>query len=187
MGVRRPVLSISMRPLIGMVQPAASPGSCRAWFIWLISSSCEMWSGVMWRRIALTQPGAHDEYQVSACRHSVLGLQDDHGLQHGERCRVGGRVRPSCFAQHVLHLRELLDDPVGHLQELLRFSDGDARHGGGHVEDGALFQRGHEFRAELHVDGDRNDHQRQGARDHTPFPAQCPRSPPARRRGSGSG
>ena len=26
MGVRRPVLSISMRPLIGMVQPAAKPG-----------------------------------------------------------------------------------------------------------------------------------------------------------------
>ena len=38
-GVRMPVVSMSIRPLIGMVQPLASPGRRRASFISLMSSS----------------------------------------------------------------------------------------------------------------------------------------------------
>ena len=40
-GVRNPVLSISIRPLIGIVHPLARPGNCRAADIWATNSSCE--------------------------------------------------------------------------------------------------------------------------------------------------
>ena len=51
-GVRTPVVSMSMRPLIGMVQALVMPGSCSAWSISAISSSQEMRSGQMRRRTA---------------------------------------------------------------------------------------------------------------------------------------
>ena len=38
------------------------------------------------------------------------------------------------------HLREPLDDPVGHLQELLRLGDRDPGHGRRHVEERALLE-----------------------------------------------
>ncbi len=73
--MRMPVLSISMRPLIGMVQPLARPGICSAAFIRLMSSSCEMRSGVTRRRAGFSHPGAQAEYHVSTWRHWDLGLR----------------------------------------------------------------------------------------------------------------
>ena len=104
----------------------------------------------------------------------VLWLEDDHGLQHGERRRVGRGFGPARLAQHVLHFRKLADDPVRDLEHLLGLGDGDARHGGGHVEDGPLLQGRHEFRAQLEIDRDRDDHHGQGACDHDPLTAQGP-------------
>ncbi len=103
-----------------------------------------------------------------------LGLEDDHGLQHGKRRRVGGSLGPARLAQHVRHFGKLPDHPVRELEHLLGLGDGDARHGGGHVEDGPFFQRRHEFRAQLEIDRNRDDHQGKSARDHHPFPAQGP-------------
>ncbi len=57
---------------------------------------------------------------------------------------------------------------------LLRFGDGDAGHGGRHVEDGPFFQGRHELRAQFEVDRNRGDHQGEGSRDHHPLPAQGP-------------
>ena len=69
-----PVLSMSMRALIGMVQALDTPGSLSASFICETSSSCEMWSGVKCRKTALAHSGAQEEYQVSRLRHSECGL-----------------------------------------------------------------------------------------------------------------
>ncbi len=74
-GVRSPVLSMSIRPLMGIVQALTRPGRLRAWFIWLMRSSWEMWSGVICLKMERAQPGAQPEYQVSAFRHSDFGLR----------------------------------------------------------------------------------------------------------------
>ena len=128
----------------------------------------------MCRKTPLAHSGAQDEYQVSVSAPLGLGLEDDHRLQHGQRRRVGRRLGPAGLSQHVGHLRELLDDSVRDLQQFLGFGDGDARHGRWHVEDGALLQGRHEFRAELEIDRDSGDHQDQRNRDHQPPPAQGP-------------
>ncbi len=116
-----------------------------------------------------------------------LRLQGDHGLQHGQRRGVGGRLGATGLAQHAVDLGELLDDPVGHLQQLLRFGDGDARHGGGHVEDRPLLQRRHELRAESEIDRHRDDYQgERSPDDHAHFQRRDQRLP-ARRAGSANG
>jgi hypothetical protein len=74
-GVRSPVLSMSIRPLMGWVQEFARPSILTASFIWLISSYWEMWSGVICRKSPFAQPGAHELYQVCSRRHSDLGLR----------------------------------------------------------------------------------------------------------------
>ena len=74
-GVRSPVLSMSIRPLIGMVQALESPGRRSASFISPISCCWGMWSGVMRRRTPFSHSGAQPEYQVSTLRHSLLGLR----------------------------------------------------------------------------------------------------------------
>src|SRR5215469_5941141 len=73
-GVRMPVVSMSTRFLMGIVHALETPGRDTAWFIWSISSSCEMWSGVMWRNRGVIQSGAQAEYQVSTLRHSLGGF-----------------------------------------------------------------------------------------------------------------
>ena len=74
-GVRRPVLSMSIRPLMGMVQALERPGRLSASFISPINCCWEMWSGVMCRKMPLAHSGAQEEYQVSVLRHSDLGLR----------------------------------------------------------------------------------------------------------------
>ena len=74
-GVRIPVLIMSIRPFMGIVQALDRPGSRSASFISSMSWSCEMWSGVTRRNTVLSHSGAHDEYQVSRLRHSDLGLR----------------------------------------------------------------------------------------------------------------
>ena len=65
-GVRMPVASMSMRALIGMVQALLTPGNCSARSISAISLST-----------------------VMPARHSRLGLEVDHGLEHLQRRRIG--------------------------------------------------------------------------------------------------
>src|SRR5271165_5137188 len=74
-GVRMPVVSMSTRALIGMVQAFDVPGILSAWFISSTSWSVEMWSGVNLRKMPFAHPGAQDEYHVSTFRHSVSGLR----------------------------------------------------------------------------------------------------------------
>ena len=133
-----------------------------------------MWSGVMCRKTALAHSGAQEEYQVSVLRHSDLGLRiiTVSSMDSGAGS-VEVSARPALPSTSV-HLRELLDDPVGDLEQLLGFGDGDARHGGGHVEDGSLLQGRHELRAEFEIDRDGGDHQSHGSGDHHPLPAQRP-------------
>jgi hypothetical protein len=45
-----------------MVHALDKPGMLKASFIWLISFSWEIWSGVMCRNIALAHSGAQEEY-----------------------------------------------------------------------------------------------------------------------------
>ena len=112
-----PVLSMSMRALIGIVQAFDTPGSFSASFSWLTSSSGEMRSGVNGRNTGFSHSGAHEEYQVGTRRHSDVRLERDDRLEHRERRRVRARVGPAGLAEHAVHLGELLDDPVGHLQQ----------------------------------------------------------------------
>jgi hypothetical protein len=62
-GVRTPVVSMSMRPLTGIVHALLTPGICSARSMRPMSSSYEIRSGHMRRRTAFKNPGAQDEYQ----------------------------------------------------------------------------------------------------------------------------
>src|ERR1017187_7775828 len=70
-----PVVSMSTRALIGMVQALEVPGILSAWFISSTSCSDEMWSGVMRPNIGLSHFGAQESYHVFTFRHSCGGLR----------------------------------------------------------------------------------------------------------------
>src|SRR5689334_8366283 len=63
-GVRTPVVSMSTRVLIGIVQALVQPGNCMRAFISAVSSSqlIGCCSGQSARNGAFIHPGAHDEY-----------------------------------------------------------------------------------------------------------------------------
>ena len=69
-----PVVSMSIRALIGIVQALDTPGSLSASFIWSTSSSVEMRSGVNGRKTGFSHSGAQPEYHVGTRRHSDCGL-----------------------------------------------------------------------------------------------------------------
>src|SRR5690349_17563042 len=64
-GVRTPVVNMSTRVLIGIVQAFVQPGNCMRAFISAVSSSqlSGCCSGQSPRSGGFSQPGAHDEYQ----------------------------------------------------------------------------------------------------------------------------
>src|SRR5271165_2549326 len=74
-GVLIPVLNMSMRPLIGIVQALVRPGTFNAASISLTSSCGEMVSGVTWRKTVFSHSGDQDVYQVETWRHCDLGLR----------------------------------------------------------------------------------------------------------------
>ncbi len=82
-GVRMPVASMSIRPLIGMVQALVTPGSRTA--------------------------RVHRRHQP-VVGHSrpplILGLERDGGFEHVEAGGVGGGVGPAGLAPDVIHLGE---------------------------------------------------------------------------------
>ncbi len=80
-----------------------------------------------------------------------LVLQNDRGLHHRERRRIGGRLRASGLPEHAFDFRERLQDAVLRLQQLLRLRHGDSRQRRRHVQDRAFVERGHELGAELPV------------------------------------
>ena len=73
-GVRTPVVSMSMRPLIGIVQAFVTPGI----FVFAssspTSSSREIRSLQIGRKSGFSQSGAHDEYQRRLGRHRSGGF-----------------------------------------------------------------------------------------------------------------
>src|SRR5439155_12756378 len=75
-GVRMPVVSMSIRFLMGMVQAFVVPGKCMAASISLTSSSYESRSGQMRLSTSfLSHSGDHFEYQRSLGRHSKGGFR----------------------------------------------------------------------------------------------------------------
>jgi hypothetical protein len=74
-GVRTPVVSMSVRALIGMVQALVTPGILSLPSISATSSSHEIRSGQIGRRSGLRKPGTHEEYQRFLPRHSCGGLR----------------------------------------------------------------------------------------------------------------
>ena len=78
----------------------------------------------------------------------IVGLQVDDGFEHVQRRRIGGRVGAAGFAVDACHFRESHNQLVGLLENLPGFGDGDARVGGGHVEQIAFIQRRHELAAQ---------------------------------------
>ena len=76
-GVRTPVVSMSMRVLIGIVQAFVQPGNCIFPFISVVSSSqvSGRSSGQNGRKAGFSHPGDQPEYQRSWCflRHSLGG------------------------------------------------------------------------------------------------------------------
>jgi hypothetical protein len=76
MGVRTPVVSMSIRALMGMVQALVVPGIWRAASISASSSSHEIRSGQARRQSRLlSHSGDHEVYQRALCRHCAGGLR----------------------------------------------------------------------------------------------------------------
>src|SRR6516164_6755278 len=156
MGVRMPVANMSMRPLMGMVHALLTPGTFREAFISRTSSSEEIVSRVKWRKTDLAVSGAQEEYQVGTRRHLERGLG------------------ATGLSEHMVDLGEASQYAVGRLQQSFGLGNGDAGHGGGHVEDGAFVKRRHELRtqAEEHRNGYGNHGHSRGYDD--PLPAERP-------------
>jgi hypothetical protein len=153
-----PVVSMSIRALMGMVQAFETPGIWRRAFNSLTSSSCEMRSGVMRRSTGFSHAGAQSEYHVSLARHSLSGLSrmTVSNIDSGAGS-VEVSARPALPKTRV-HLGELRDEAVLHLQQALGFTDREARERRGHVEQRAFVERRHELAAELAVNGNRGQH-----------------------------
>src|SRR3990170_5098718 len=75
MGVRTPVVSMSIRALMGMVHAFVTPGNHTTESILATSSSQEMWSGQMGRKRGFSHPGAQEEYQRSFEVHWLSGFR----------------------------------------------------------------------------------------------------------------
>ncbi len=99
-GVRIPVVSMSILPLIGMVHAFATPGTFSASFIWLMRSSREM----LIRRDAtedrLSPIPAPTRNTMSHPAPLRLRFKGDHGFEHGERRRVCRGLSSARLAEH---------------------------------------------------------------------------------------
>ena len=126
-GVRMPVESMSIRPLIGMVQALATPGIERA-----LSSSSR-------RSPTVLNRGRHSS--------SGFRLTTVSNISSGAGS-VGVSARPA-LPNTWRHFRELLQDPVLELKEPATVVDGRAGHGDRHVEQRPFVEGRHELRAEL--------------------------------------
>ena len=104
----------------------------------------------------------------------ILRLQDDDRLHHGEWRRIGRGLRAARLAHDGEYFRELLDDAVLHLHQLLCLGDRDPGHRRRHVKQSALIERRHEFGPELLVDRNRDHDYRNRPGNHKVFPAQRP-------------
>ena len=122
----------------------------------------------------MAHSGAQEEYQVSTCRHGRARLQDNDRLQHREGSRIGGGFRAPGFAKHAIHFRELTNDAVAELKQLLRLADGDAGQRRGHVQDRAFVERRHGLRSQAAENRYGDDNRGQRRADDEPPPAQRP-------------
>ncbi len=159
-GVRMPVVSMSMRFLMGIVQALVIPGILSARSISSTSSSWLMCRARMWRRIRLSHSGAQVEYQRVLWPPLDFGLEHDSGLHHRKRRRIGGGLRAASLAEHALDFRERSNHPVLNLQEPLGFGHGDPGQSRGHVEQRAFIERRHELGPQALED--RHGHHHQG-------------------------
>ena len=134
---RMPVVSMSIRLMIGIVQMFATPGSCTARPI-----SARSRSSVM--------PGTP----------LIARLQVDHGLGHVERRRVGGRVRARHLGDRVLDFREASSVLRSAAAAIRVFSSSEtAGIGDRHEHQVAFVQRRHELAADARGQGERADEQ----------------------------
>ena len=148
-GVRTPVVSMSMRALMGMVQAFETPGSLQR----LVHLVDQLVGGDVVRRDApedrLRPLGRPAEYHVSTLRHSVCGLSTMIvSIMENGAGSVDVSARPA-FPSTRSHLGKLHEDAVLHLHQLLRLGHRNARQRGGHVQQRAFVERRHELRAEL--------------------------------------
>jgi len=74
----------------------------------------------------------------------------------------------------VINFREVFENGVSGAEEFLRLGDGDARHGGGHIENGALVEWGHELGAQLPDQRKGEEDKQNGGGDDLRFAAQGP-------------
>jgi hypothetical protein len=118
-------------------------------------------------------------------RHSRLGLQVDHRLEHLERRRIGRRWRGRP-CRTPSHLGKALDDLVLRLQQLGRLGHRHARQRGRHVEERALVERRHELAAEPAAGHEGRGASRAASETSASSSAAPARSPAGRAR-SGSG
>ena len=144
-GVRIPVASMSIRPLMGMVQEFGMPGNRMA---------C----------VHLCDQGLEGQPFPPL----LFRLEDDGGLEHGQRCRIRGSGGPPGLPEHRYHLREGGQNAVLLPHGLMGRPYADARKCHGHVEDGALIQGRHELRADSLKGKQRQDHDGQGGTQDRP-------------------
>ncbi len=176
-GVRTPVVSMSMRALIGIVQALVTPGMRTVSFSSATSCVVESRSLVIRRSAGVSQPGAQSEYQVGTRRHWSRGLQRDHRLHHRQRRRVGGRLGATGLAEDAM-------PPRGTARSAAPASAGGAaprvtdRPGSvvGMYRSDAFVQGRHELGAELLVDRHGGQREDDGAADDQVLPAQRPRA-----------
>ncbi len=101
----------------------------------------------------------------------VTGLELDGGLEHLQRRRIGGGLRPPGLAEDMLDFRHAVNHPVGLLQQLRRLADRQAGQRRGHVEQVAFVQRRDELASQLaqRPEAGQEDHGRQRQGQFRPF------------------
>ena len=135
---------MSIRPLTGMVHALLRPGIFNARFISAMSSSREMWSGVIRRNSGFIHSGAHDEYQVAFLRHSLSGFNviTVSSIDSGAGS-VAVSALPAFPSTRSTSGKRLIADLLPVITPVP--SNRDSRHRGRHVQQRALVQRRHEL------------------------------------------
>ena len=127
-GVRTPVVSISIRARIGMVQAFVTPGIRTFASISSINSSQEIRSGQIRLKIRFfSHSGRPARVPLLFMPPLRFGFQENRRFHHGEGGRIGGGFRAAGFSENSFHFGKALNQPVLELQDPLGFGDGDAR------------------------------------------------------------
>jgi hypothetical protein len=74
----------------------------------------------------------------------------------------------------MIDFRKIHQDLIRQLQKFLRLCDGNTRHSGRHIKEGAFVHLGHKLRTTRPVHGNRQEHEGDRRRNNLRFPTESP-------------